>query len=54
MAYTSFLNGLRSGRFKLSLAEQKKTTLAEALMKAADFNRATVIYTESMDAPQEN
>jgi len=31
VAYISFLNGLRSERFKFSLAEQKETTLAEAL-----------------------
>ena len=36
-AHTSFLNDLKSGRFKFSLAEQKETTLAEALRKAADF-----------------
>jgi len=30
VAYTSFLNGLKSGRFKFSLAEQKETTLAES------------------------
>jgi len=39
VAYTSFLNGLKSGRFKLSLAEQGETTLVEVLRKAADFIR---------------
>lgn len=52
VAYTSFLNGLKSGRFKLSLAEQKETTLAEALRKAADFIRATEICAEGSDAPK--
>ena len=52
MAYTSFLNGYKSGRFKFSLVEQKETTLAEALRKAADFIRATEICTESMNAPK--
>ena len=32
--YTSFLNELKNSRFKLSLAEQKKTSLAETLRKA--------------------
>ena len=40
VANTSFLNGLKSDRFKFSLAEQKETTLTEALRKAADFIRA--------------
>jgi len=43
VAYTSFLNGLKSRRFKFSLAEEKETTLGEALRKAADFVRATEI-----------
>jgi len=52
VAYTSFLNGLKNGRFKFSLAEQKETTLVEALRKAADFIRATEICTDSSDAPK--
>jgi len=39
--YTSFLNGLKSEHFKFSLVEQKETTLAEALKKAADFIHVT-------------
>jgi len=35
VAYNSFLNGLKSGRFKLSLAEQKEMMLAEA--RLTDF-----------------
>jgi len=50
VAYTSFLNGLKSRRFKFSLAEQKEITLAEALRKAADFIRAIEIYVDSLDA----
>jgi len=50
VAYTSFLNGLKSGRFKFSLAELKETTLAEALRKAVDFIRATEICANSADA----
>jgi len=50
VAHTSFLNGLKSGRFKFSLAEQKETTLAEVLRKAADFIHATEIYIECTDA----
>jgi len=38
VACTSFLKGLRTGWFKFSLAELKETSLAEALMKTADFN----------------
>jgi len=49
MAYTSFLNGLKSGQFKFSLAEQKEATLAEALRNAADFIRATEICAEGTD-----
>jgi len=52
VAYTSFLNGLKSGRFKFSLAEQKETTLAEVLRKAADFIQATEICADSTDAPK--
>ena len=40
VTYTSFLNDLKSGRFKFSLAEQKEMTLAVTLRKAADFIRA--------------
>jgi len=43
VAYTSFLHGLKSGRFRFSLAEQKETALLEALRKAADFIHATEI-----------
>jgi len=50
VAYTSFLNGLKSRRFKFSLAEQKKTTLAKALRKVADFIRATKICVDNSDA----
>ena len=52
VAYTSFLNGLKSGQIKFSLTEQKETTLAEALRKVADFIRATEICTDSFDAPR--
>ena len=52
VVYTSFLNGLKSGHFKFSLAEQKETTLAKALRKVADFIRATEIYTDNLDAPK--
>ena len=52
MAYTSFLNGLKSGSFKFSLAEQKGTTLVEALRKAADFICATEICAKGTDAPK--
>ena len=52
VAYTSFLKGLTSGRFKFSLAEQKETTLAEALRKAADFIRTTEIYADNSDRPK--
>ena len=50
VACTSFLNGLKNGRFKFSLAEQKETSLAEALKKAADFIQATETYAEATDA----
>jgi len=50
--YTSFLNVLKSGRFKFSLAEQKETTLAEPLRKAVDFIRATEICVDNSDAPK--
>jgi len=46
-----FLNGLKSGRFKFSLAEQKETTLSEALRKAADFIHAIEICADSSDTP---
>ena len=52
VAYTSFLNDLKSGRFKLSLVEQKETTLAAALRKAADFIWATEICVDNSDAPK--
>jgi len=52
VAYTSFLNDLKSGRFKFSLAEQKETMLAEALRKAADFIQATEICTDNSNAPK--
>jgi len=51
VAYTSFLNGRMSGHFKFSLVEQKETTLAKALRKAADFIRASEIYANNSDAP---
>jgi len=50
VAYTSLLNGLWNGRLKFSLAEQKETTLAEALRKAADFICATKICADNSDA----
>ena len=52
MGYTSFLNGLKSWCFKFSLAEQKETTLAEALRKAADFIRPMKIYANNLDVPK--
>ena len=52
VAYTSFLNGLKNGRFKFSLVEHKETTLAEALRKAADFIQATEICADSADTPK--
>jgi len=52
VAYTSFLSDLKSGRYKLSLAEQKETVLAEALGKAADFIRATEICADNSNAPK--
>jgi len=52
VAYILFLNGLKSGRFKFSLAEQKETTLAKSLRKATDFIRAIEICIESVDAPK--
>ena len=52
VANNSSLNGLKSGRFKFFLVKQKKTTLAEALRRAADFIRATEICAESTDAPK--
>jgi len=50
--YTFFLNGLKSGWFKFFLVEQEETTLAKALRKAADFNRATEICAKDVDAPK--
>lgn len=50
VVYTSFLNGLKNEQFNFPLAEQKETTLAEALRKHADFIRATEICTENVDA----
>ena len=52
VAYTSFLNGLKRGRFRFSLAEQKETTLDEARRKAANFIRATEICADNADAPK--
>jgi len=52
VAYTSFLNDLKSGWFKFSLAEQKETTHAEALRKVAGFIRSTRICPHSTDAPK--
>lgn len=42
---TSILSGFKNEWFMFTLAEQKEAPLAEALSKAADFNRATEIYT---------
>jgi len=50
VAYTSFLSGLKSGCLKFFLAEQKETTLVEALRKTVDFIRATEICTDNSDA----
>ena len=47
VAYTSFLNGLKSGCFKFSLAKQNETTLAEALRKAVDFICVAEVCAES-------
>jgi len=52
VTYTSFLNGLKSGHFKFSLAEQKEATLAKVLGKAADFIRAMEICADNSDAPK--
>ena len=54
MGYTSFLNGLKSGHFKFSLAEQKETTLADDLRKVADFIRGTEICTDNYGAPKKS
>ena len=43
VAYTSFLNRLKNSQFKFSLVEEKETSLAEALRKAADFIKAIEI-----------
>ena len=53
MAYTTFLNGYKSGRFTFSWAEHKEMMLAEALRKATDFIRVTKICADSSDAPKE-
>ena len=50
VAYTSFLNELKSDRLKFSLATQKETSLAKALRKVAEFIRANTICTENTDA----
>ena len=50
MAYTSFLNGLKDGWFKFALADQKETSLAEALRKAIDFIRVVKICGKSTHA----
>ena len=52
LAHTSFLNRLKSDRFKSSLAKQKETMLAEALKNAIDFICATKIYADNFDAPK--
>ena len=49
VANTSFVNGLKNGQFKFSLANQKETSLAEALKNVADFMRAMEICTEVLD-----
>jgi len=45
----SFLNGLKNGRFKFSLTEQKGMTLVDALWEAEYFMRASQIYAKSGD-----
>lgn len=52
VAYASFLNGLKSGQFKFSLAKQKETTITEALRKVADFICTTEICAKSTDVPK--
>ena len=52
LEYILFLNGLKSRWFKFSQAEQKETTLVEALRKAVDFIHSTEIYTESTNSPK--
>jgi len=52
VAYTSFLNCLKREHFKASLAEQKETTLAEALRKAADFILVTEICDDNSGSPK--
>jgi len=52
--YTSFLNGPKGGRFKFFLAEQKETTLGEALRKATDSIRAKEICVDNYDAPKKS
>jgi len=46
------VNDLKSDHFKFALVEQKETTLAEALRKAADFIRAIEICADSSDVPK--
>ena len=46
MAYTLFLNGLWNRWLKFLLAQQKRTTLIEALNKVRDFIRTTEICTK--------
>jgi len=52
VAYTSFLNDLKSWHFRFSLAKQKETTLAEALWKATDFVCAREICADNADDPK--
>jgi len=52
VAYTSFLNSLKGDHFKFALAEQKETTLTEALRMATNFIRATQICANNSDAPK--
>ena len=49
VAYTSFLNNLRNGQFKFSLAEQKETTVAKPQRKVANFIPAIEICIEGTD-----
>ena len=51
VAYTSFLNSLKSGRFKFSLAEHKEITLAETVRKVVDFICPIKIHAECTDGP---
>ena len=54
VAHISFLSGLKSDRFKFSLAEQKEKTLADTLRKATDFIRATKICPDRSYAPKKS